>query len=761
MSLMKMALAACGVVGMGQLMGAQAPQTSQVAPPMSMADIIGLTTIGSAQRGEVDADYDIVSPDRAHVAVVVKRGNVARNTLDYTLLVFRSRELLHAPKADTVLQLASSSNRPAIGHLTWLADNATLVFLGERPGELPQVYSVDTRTRRLTQRTQATAPIAAFGVAAAGDPVVYVTDEPTDTTRYSAMRQHGFVVGPHQLVADLIAGDWSPVPSWDAHNPRTLAVVHGSNTMRWSLPDSAMGYRDCWGRTLTVAPSGDIALIQCRPLTAPKQWAQYKQADYLRSVRGGFVYPSYMIIDLQTGQSHLLLDAPVSQWWITPTWSPDGRSIVVANAHLPLGEVSDSAERAVRERQYALIDVDAHTSAVSVIAWRDSLSVVAWDARSNMLSVDSRWYHMPYDTARLYYRKTGGRWAEVPARQASSAVGVDLVVEQGLNIPPTLAAIEPTTRVYRLVYDPNPGLLAAHRFAHETVVHWRTKSGLVGVGGVYWPSDYVPGKRYPLVIQTHGFDSTAFWPDGIFSSGTAAQPLANAGVVVLQMGSGTTADGTYPYYGTPSEGPLTMESTEGAIDYLDSLGLIDRARIGLEGFSRSCYQVLYMMTHSSYPVAAATVTDGVDFGYFQYLAYKSETGEAEHVNSGQPFGAGLAMWRTVAPGFNMDRVTAPLRLTALQPVGLLEEWEPYAGLLLQGKPAELVYLPQVEGYAHILVRPWERMTSQQGTVDWFRFWLQGYEDPDPTKVEQYRRWHALRALRDVNALRAATVGQDP
>jgi len=35
-------------------------------------------------------------------------------------------------------------------------------------------------------------------------------------------------------------------------------------------------------------------------------------------------------------------------------------------------------------------------------------------------------------------------------------------------------------------------------------------------------------------------------------------------------------------------------------------------------------------------------------------------------------------------------------------------------------------------------------------MDWFRFWLQGYEDPDPAKAEQYKRWGELRKLRAEN-----------
>ena len=42
------------------------------------------------------------------------------------------------------------------------------------------------------------------------------------------------------------------------------------------------------------------------------------------------------------------------------------------------------------------------------------------------------------------------------------------------------------------------------------------------------------------------------------------------------------------------------------------------------------------------------------------------------------------------------------------------------------------------------------MASQGGSVDWFRFWLQGYEDPDPAKAEQYKRWRGLRKMQSDN-----------
>jgi hypothetical protein len=53
-------------------------------------------------------------------------------------------------------------------------------------------------------------------------------------------------------------------------------------------------------------------------------------------------------------------------------------------------------------------------------------------------------------------------------------------------------------------------------------------------------------------------------------------------------------------------------------------------------------------------------------------------------------------------------------------------------------------------HEHILTNPAVRIASQGGSVDWFRFWLQGYIDPNPIKSDQYVRWRELRKLQQQN-----------
>jgi hypothetical protein len=85
---------------------------------------------------------------------------------------------------------------------------------------------------------------------------------------------------------------------------------------------------------------------------------------------------------------------------------------------------------------------------------------------------------------------------------------------------------------------------------------------------------------------------------------------------------------------------------------------------------------------------------------------------------------------------------------------LLSDWHWFAGLTKLGKPVEMIYMP--EG-THILEKPWDRMISQQGNVDWFCFWLKGEEDPDPGKAEQYDRWRELRKLQQENEAKQKTT----
>jgi dipeptidyl aminopeptidase/acylaminoacyl peptidase len=190
-------------------------------------------------------------------------------------------------------------------------------------------------------------------------------------------------------------------------------------------------------------------------------------------------------------------------------------------------------------------------------------------------------------------------------------------------------------------------------------------------------------------------------------------------------------------------------------------GLVDPDRVGIVGFSRSCYYVLEALTTSELRYKAASITDGVDEGYYSYLTFTrngNDNADSDAVIGAPPIGEGLQLWLKRSPEFNMDKVTAPLQVVASDRFSLLVMWGSYAALRIRNKPVDLIML---HGGTHVMRNPAERLASQIGTIDWMRYWLQNYEDPDPTKAKQYARWEELRKLQEAERPKHAKESGGP
>jgi hypothetical protein len=108
------------------------------------------------------------------------------------------------------------------------------------------------------------------------------------------------------------------------------------------------------------------------------------------------------------------------------------------------------------------------------------------------------------------------------------------------------------------------------------------------------------------------------------------------------------------------------------------------------------------------------MADGFEGGYLSYLLWHSA--DYEGLNGGLPLGSGMRSWMDNSPGFGIDNVSAPVRLEYYGPNAFLGGWQWYSLLSALGKPVDFLWLPRG---THLLVKPWERLASQQGNVDWF------------------------------------------
>ncbi len=729
----------------GQERGWDGKNTESSKRAVTVADAIRMTQFGDEVylRGLPPRDgVSQFSPDGTQFVVLTKKGNIEKNTNDYSLLLFYADGALKAPAPRVLVTFSSSSNRPGIQEVKWL-DGRLISFLAENPGEEQQLYTFDCSTNQLRKLTEHYSSLASYAISRRDGRIFFTAYPRVESMLDERAKQYGIVVNA-QPFPDLIAlkNEFSSAYHFDLFvkdsNSETAVPVRTNGTI---------GNPSIW-----LAPDGRNLILSTSIADIPDKWRQYDDPRLQMYMRPKYTNGSdlfvtqYEVIDADTHESRVLIDAPIGIGPSQVGWSPDSRSVVVAGTYLPI--LGDGREQNRRRSERLITEVKIPSREIVPITSKD-LKFLKWVC-SNKVIFEFKSKPIGLDVADnlVSYQRTATGWTEanVRANELSDNRRLEVTIEEDMNTRPKIFVTDLVTAQKSILLDLNPQF-AGLKFGHVEDIIFEGKDGHKVKGGVYYPPDFVPGTRHPLVIQTHGWNPHRFWVEGPYSTAFAAQPLAGKGIMVVQLEEDLND------MGTPNEVLREMAAYEGAIDYLDNKQLIDRDRVGIIAFSRTGYSVAYAITHSKYHFSAATMASTVDGGYFYYLASQNfmpvAAEDMEALYGGLPFGAGLPSWVRNSPGFNMEKVDTPIRLEANEPVGLTGFWEWFTGLRRLGKPVELIYMP--DG-AHILVKPWNRLTSQQGNVDWFCFWLNRQENPDPRKTEQYVRWRNLLKLQQVARL---------
>jgi dipeptidyl aminopeptidase/acylaminoacyl peptidase len=428
------------------------------------------------------------------------------------------------------------------------------------------------------------------------------------------------------------------------------------------------------------------------------------------------------VFDTKTNELRWLINAPAFPDWMA--WSADSKTVLVD------GVLSSSNTLNTAGVEAVTVDIRSGRRLVSHIGRFvavDGLQELSALRIARAGSSETRLFRL------LPARDSLGL---LPDRSADPAI--ELV--QDFQNPPRLANFNPATTSLNTIYDLNPGL--QHKINPVNEVSWHTADGEVMKGGLYFPSNYVPGNRYPLVVQTHGWERSEFWYDGPSSAGFAAQSLASLGFMVAQVGDVESS------LSTAQEGAAGTEMLDSLIDELDRRGLIDTSRLGVTAWSRTGLFVRYALEHGRHRFGAAALIDSDDGGFLNYLLNpKTVQDDMEHSIGAPPYGTGLTAWQAHSPTFGLEKVDTPVRLIKLGP-HVLDQWEDWASLRRLGKAVEFIWLPSAN---HWPIKPKERLEVQQGTVDWMSYWLLREHSASPVTAEEYSRWDMLRASNDLTA----------
>jgi hypothetical protein len=687
---------------------------------------------GGSPRGRVAR----FSPNGVRFVVVVKQGNLIRNTNNYSVLLFNVTRTQVASTPRLLFTMSSNTNHPAIQGIKWLGDNQTIAFIGEHERALPQIYCFNTRTGRLSPITHEQRRIRSFDMSSDGRVVLFTEDRPSTIRVTKGMPNEDAVVVTGQSFLNLL--DWSNrVHRLLPEQTKDLFVKSGAmRPIKIPIEDAVLEHS-----TVSLSNNGSYGLVKTYVRHVPQQWKNYKdvyiQQMMNRTQRDGDITSlfRYVFIDTQKRIVRNVTETPSEPHRDAVAWAPNGKSVVLSGVFLPF-EVHDSAEREQREHSTYVVEVQLPTLEVSKVSQSD-LKISHWDSNNQRILLESAYWWK--DEPGRVYAKVGTVWNQVPATPSDLTGNTPfrVALKEDLNTPPQIVGVKPATNQTFVILELNPKLREV-ALARVEYVRWTAKDGHDVEGGLYFPPDYQEGRRYPLVIQTHGFTRDRFWIDGPFTSVFAAQALAAHGMMVLQVGGSPNFD-DFQYLNSAVEGPRQMAAYEGAIDYLDGKGLIEKDKVGLVGFSRTVFAVEYTLTHSSYPMAAAIVADGFDGGYFQYLVFR-DMPDYVQVNGGVASGENLANWIERSPGFTLHHLQTPVRIETYGPGSVVVGWEWFAGLTRLDKPVEYIYYPEE---SHTLVKPRDRQTSLEGTVEWFSFWLKG--ERNLQRPDQDRRWQELRA----------------
>jgi dipeptidyl aminopeptidase/acylaminoacyl peptidase len=709
----------------------------------TVADSITMTHFDTPYEGA--SDNAPMSPDGKKFFVITERGNIENNEREYTLLVYNASRL---NKPSTKLTFSSSSNRPGMSQAKWL-DDGHISLLAESPGGVPQVYILDCRSGRANQLSSQPEGVASFAISKDQHTLIYYQLWGVMLPGDKDKEAHGFAI-TDEILPELVNNRWRQ------HKLVTRLHIKDLRTQKMRVLEAQkvdMATPPIW-----MSPNGRFAIVEQIPASIPDSWVTYddplvkqrsQESLTHNSGRGEVGLRETALVDTTTGKIRPLIGAPGSPHGLTAVvWSSDSRSAVVLGTYLPLN-VQDEQELAKRRKQAVIADVDVVTGISRRVidmpadaSWfiesgrlPSTFEITGWKSALSGDLIDN----LPSRT----FRRENGEWIEV-TRDIRTKREQHFILREALDKWPVLVRVDETGRE-TLVLNPNPHF-NQFRFGRREVINWIGKLGEPLTGGLVYPAEYVPGTRYPLVIQTHGFSPKQYLLDGSYTTAMAAQELANEGVVVLQLPQSPLEIGA-----ECDRGPSTQSQLESAVDYLDNIRLIDRERVGLVGFSVTGFNIRHALVNSTYHFAAAVSAEGNDWGYWSYVVGGNWGGwmaQSECPYGGPPWNGNWDRWINKSISFNYDKIHTPLRLESDSNddyAGVLNEWENFIALKRLHRPVELIYIPHG---THILVKPWDRFVSQQGTVDWMLFWLRGQEDPDPAKAEQYARWHELRKLQE-------------
>ncbi len=203
--------------------------------------------------------------------------------------------------------------------------------------------------------------------------------------------------------------------------------------------------------------------------------------------------------------------------------------------------------------------------------------------------------------------------------------------------------------------DPAPQLTGVSK----ELVKYTRPDGVPLSGTLYLPPDYKPGQRLPLFIWAYPLEysdrSTAGQVRG--SENTFTFYRNDSPLFFVTQGYAVLMNATMPVVGDPETMNNTfieqiVASGRAAIDHLDSLGIVDRSRVGVGGHSYGAFMTANLLAHS----------DDYAYGIARSGAYNRSLTPFGFQSERRSFWEATDVYMNVSPFTHANKINEPLLL---------------------------------------------------------------------------------------------------
>lgn len=354
-------------------------------------------------------------------------------------------------------------------------------------------------------------------------------------------------------------------------------------------------------------------------------------------------------------------------------------------------------------------------------------SIFRWDVETNAV-------HRVVDTQGL---AGGGRDRFSPCGVSSAVLAC---VTADPDRPPRLERIDLVSGERQVLHDPNQSLAWDMEGVSVRPLRWTDGEGTTYTGQLFTPAGGSHGP-VPLVVSYYwclGFVRGGLGDEMPFAS------LAEKGIAALCINRAPVRTNAVERY------ELGRSAVESAVDRLVAEGLVDRNKVGMGGLSFGTETTLWTAMYSD-ALAAASVSSPMLSPQLRLLSGLQGEAFEQRLDAYWQLGGrdeASAGWRAMSPVFNLDRFRIPLLMQMPEQEYMLVL--DYAIPLIRSDLADMYVFPHEP---HQKFQPRHKLAVYQRNLDWFRFWLQGYEEPNPAKEKQYARWREMRAAVSARAVR--------